>query len=79
MNWKPQVIVYADDLVVLHRDKDVIAHCQRLTADGLAGIGLELSPRKTRIAHTLQPEGGEAGFHFLGFVRHVRCIHGCYG
>ena len=67
MNWKPQVIRYADDLVVLHRDKTAIEHCQRLIADWLAGIGLELSPTKTRTAHTLQPEGGEAGFHFLGF------------
>jgi RNA-directed DNA polymerase len=49
-----------------------------LTADWLAGMGLELSPSKTRIAHTLQPVGDEAGFDFLGFVRHVRCIRGCY-
>lgn len=67
MNWKPQVIRYADDLVVLHRDKTAIEYCQRLITDWLVGIGLELSPSKTRIAHTLQPEGGEAGFHFLGF------------
>ena len=69
-SWKPQVIVYADDLVVLHRDKGVIEQCQRLTADWLAGIGLELSPSKTRIAHTLEAENGEAGFCFLGF--HIR-------
>lgn len=56
-NWKPQIIRYADDLVVLHRDKTAIEHCQRLTADWLAGMGLELSPSKTRIAHTLQPGG----------------------
>ena len=66
-NWKPQIIRYADDLVVLHRDKTAIEHCQRLTADWLAGMGLELSPSKTRIAHTLQPVGDEAGFDFLGF------------
>ena len=65
--WQPQVIRYADDLVVLHRDKTAIEHCQRLTTDWLADIGLELSPTKTRIAHTLQPEAGEPGFHFLGF------------
>jgi RNA-directed DNA polymerase len=44
-----------------------IEHCQRLTKDWLAGIGLELSPTKTRIAHTLESHEGEAGFHFLGF------------
>jgi len=65
--WKPQVIRYADDLVVLHRDKTAIEHCQRLAADWLADIGLELSPTKTRIAHTLQAEEREAGFQFLGF------------
>ncbi len=65
--WQPQVIRYADDLVVLHRDKTSIEHCQRLTADWLADIGLELSPTKTRIAHTLQPEQGRTGFSFLGF------------
>ena len=71
MSWKPQVIRYADDVVVLHRDKTAIEHCQRLAADWLADIGLELSPTKTRIAHTRHPEEGEAGFNFLGFqVRH---------
>ena len=78
MNWKPQVIRYADDVVVLHRDKTAIEHCQRLTADWLADMGLELNPSKTRIAYTLQTKAGEAGFNFLGFVRHVRCIRGCY-
>lgn len=66
-NWKPQIIRYADDLVVLHRDRTVIAHCQSLVTDWLSGMGLELSSNKTRIAHTLQPEGGEAGVEFLGF------------
>jgi RNA-directed DNA polymerase len=65
--WKPQVIRYADDLVVLHRDKTAIEHCQRLTAAWLADIGLELSPTKTRLTHTLQTERGEIGFQFLGF------------
>lgn len=66
-NWKPQVIRYADDLVVLHRDKAAIAHCQRLVAEWLADMGLQLHPSKTRIAHTLQAEGDAAGFDFLGF------------
>ncbi len=35
-------------------------------------MGLELNPKKTRIAHTLLDEGG-AGFDFLGFsVRQYR-------
>ena len=67
MNWKPQVIRYADDIVVLHRDKTAIESCQRLTAEWLAGMGLELSPTKTRIIHTLHAEEGKAGLTFLGF------------
>jgi RNA-directed DNA polymerase len=30
-------------------------------------MGLELHPTKTRLAHTLELEGGQAGFTFLGF------------
>ena len=72
-NWKPKVVRYADDLVVLHRDKIALEHCQRLTAEWLANVGLELNPAKTRIAHTLEAEAGEVGFSFLGFqVRHHR-------
>lgn len=73
MNWKPQVIRYADDLVVLHRDRSVIEECRRLIEEWLAGMGLELSENKTRITHTLDTEEGEAGFDFLGFnIRQYR-------
>ena len=67
MNWKPQVIRYADDFLVLHRDRSVIEECQKLTKEWLANIGLELSEKKTRIAHTLDEVDGTAGFDFLGF------------
>jgi len=33
----------------------------------LQQLGLDLHPAKTRIAHTLLPEDGKAGFDFLGF------------
>jgi RNA-directed DNA polymerase len=73
IHWRPQVIRYADDLAVLHRDRSVIETCQRLVAEWLAGMGLELSQKKTRIAHTLEREDGEAGFNFLGFnIRQFR-------
>jgi RNA-directed DNA polymerase len=73
MNWKPQVIRYADDLIVLHRDRTVIEECRRLIEEWLTGIGLELSEKKTRIAHTLEVEGGKSGFDFLGFnIRQYR-------
>lgn len=65
--WKPHVIRYADDFVVLHQDREVIRQCHRLAREWLAGLGLELKPSKTRLAHTLTDEGGGAGFQFLGF------------
>ena len=67
LHWQPQVIRYADDLVVLHRDRSVIEHCRQLMQEWLQSIGLELSEHKTRITHTLETVEGEAGFHFLGF------------
>jgi RNA-directed DNA polymerase len=73
LKWQPQVIVYADDLVVLHRNRGVIEHCRDLIQEWLSGIGLELSESKTRITHTLEKVEGEAGFNFLGFqVRQYR-------
>jgi RNA-directed DNA polymerase len=68
LHWRPQVIRYADDLVVLHRDRTVIEECRQLIEEWLKGIGLELSEHKTRIAHTLEQEEGVAGFDFLGFT-----------
>ena len=73
LDWQPQVIRYADDLVILHRDRAVIEQCRHLTQAWLQDIGLELSEQKTRIAHTLEKVEGEAGFSFLGFqVRQSR-------
>ena len=68
--WQPHVIRYADDFVVLHQDQEVIQECRRLAQEWLKGLGLELKPSKTRMTHTLQPQNGECGFHFLGF--HIR-------
>ncbi len=65
--WKPYLIRYADNVVILHRDRAVIHHCQRLAEEWLRSIGLALHPEKTCIAHTLTPEDGKAGFDFLGF------------
>ena len=69
-NWKPIVVRYADDFVVLHEDLAVIEEVQQLTNAWLAGMGLELKPSKTRLTHTLRDHNGNAGFDFLGF--HVR-------
>jgi RNA-directed DNA polymerase len=65
--WKPKLVRYADDLVVLHRDLEVIQEIQEMINHWLEDMGLELKPSKTRITHTLTPHGGKVGFDFLGF------------
>lgn len=71
------VIRYADDFVILHRDKQIIKDVRQEVESFLKEIGLELSSAKTRITHTLEllpgdkiEEGfdGKAGFNFLGFT-----------
>lgn len=76
--WQDKVqslnfIRYADDFVLMHKDKKVILDGKKVIEKWLSEIGLELKPSKTRIAHTLLPEeseDGNAGFNFLGF--HIR-------
>jgi RNA-directed DNA polymerase len=66
---KPNLIRYADDLVILHSELEIILKCQRVLTEWLKDMGLELKPSKTRIAHTLHThEGQEPGFDFLGFT-----------
>jgi RNA-directed DNA polymerase len=73
-HWKPTVVKYADDFVILHENREVIEQVRQLSAEWLAAIGLELKPEKTRIGHTLAPHDGHGpGFDFLGFeVRQYR-------
>ena len=66
--WKPIVIRYADDFVVLHEDLAVIERCRELANAWLAGMGLELKPSKTRVSHTFLSHEDEVGFDFLGFT-----------
>ena len=64
-----QLIRYADDFVILHKDITVIQRCQQTIAEWLEGMGLELKPSKTRLTHTLnQYEQEKPGFDFLGFT-----------
>ncbi len=73
-SWQNKVkslnfIRYADDFLVFHSDLTVVQRCRELISEWLNGMGLELKPAKTRIAHTLHPElseDGRAGFDFLG-------------
>jgi RNA-directed DNA polymerase len=63
-------IRYADDFVVIHKEKKVVLECKELISSWLLDLGLELKPEKTRLAHTIRPELSEdniAGFNFLGF------------
>jgi len=67
----PRVIRYADDIVILHQDEQIVRQCQELTRNWLSERGLELKPSKTRITHTLTVAEGTPGFEFLGFaIRH---------
>ncbi len=60
------IIRYADDFVVIHRDKDIVEKAKEVISDWLAEMGLEFKPSKTRIAHTIENLDGQAGFDFLG-------------
>ena len=64
----PHLIRYADDLVVLHADLTIVQQCQQMLSEWLTQMGLTLHPSKTRITHTLHPQGGTVGFDFLGFT-----------
>src|SRR5262249_8505869 len=67
-DFSPPIMVrFADDFVVLHRDRNVIEQCQRFIMGWLQPMGLELKPSKTRITHTLETGEHEPGFDFLGF------------
>ena len=66
-----RVMMYADDVVVLHEDRQVLEHCQQLLMTWLADIGLTLNAAKSHISHTL--EGDQPGFDCLGFnIRQYR-------
>lgn len=56
------LIRYADDFVIIHKDKAVVEICQCIISGWLAGMSLELNPAKTKIVHTSE------GFNFLGFT-----------
>jgi RNA-directed DNA polymerase len=70
----PNFIRYADDFVILHEDITVVQRCKEIISEWLKGMGLELKPSKTRLAHTLEEfEGETPGFDFLGFnIRQFR-------
>ncbi|MBP5975793.1 group II intron reverse transcriptase/maturase [Brasilonema sp. CT11] len=63
------LIRYADDFVILHEDLTVVQRCREIISEWLKGMGLELKPSKTRLAHTLNRyEQEKPGFDFLGYT-----------
>ncbi|WP_193196206.1 group II intron reverse transcriptase/maturase [Nostoc sp. MG11] len=68
-NWKPIIVRYADDLIIMHRDEQELKRASYLAQKWLEKMGLELSPTKTRICHTFKEDSEEKpGFDFLGFT-----------
>jgi RNA-directed DNA polymerase len=62
------LVRYADDFVVLHKDRWVIV---QIVEKWLSHLGLELKGSKTRLGHTDKYDLNEApGFDFIGF--HIR-------
>jgi RNA-directed DNA polymerase len=65
---RPILIRYADDFVILHSEKEILDKATEVVTDWLKEIGLFLSPKKTRITHTLHAYEGSVGVDFLGFM-----------
>jgi RNA-directed DNA polymerase len=64
---KPFLVRSADDFVIFHSKKAELEKAIRNTEERLHDMGLQLSPSKTRVTHTLTPHEGNVGFDFLGF------------
>lgn len=62
------LIRYADDFVIIHEDLDVVQQSQKIIAEWLEQMGLELKPSKTKLTHTLNKHEEKVGFDFLGFT-----------
>ncbi len=75
LSYRPKIIRYADDFVVMANHPEVILEAQDLIKDWLKPVGLTLKPEKTRLCNTLSEWNDEKpGFDFLGFnVRHYPC------
>jgi RNA-directed DNA polymerase len=59
------VVRYADDLLVIHKDKEIIEEAKAVVEEFLKPIGLQIKEAKTKIVHSTE------GFDFLGTnIRH---------
>lgn len=62
------VVRYADDMLVLHSDLQVVEFCHKVIKVFLLGMNLELNPDKTAIRHSyLSHKGKTPGVNYLGF------------
>jgi RNA-directed DNA polymerase len=55
------MVRYADDFVLIHRNKEILELCIRETKQWLSGVGLEISEEKSSV------RDARNGFLFLGF------------
>ena len=62
------MVRYADDFVIFHSNLEELQRAASRVTQWLGVMGLSLSPKKTRITHTLTPFQGQVGFDFLGFT-----------
>ena len=67
-NELPILIRYADDFIILHSQREAVDKAAEKVTEWLEGMGLHMSPTKTRVTHTLKPMNGNMGFDFLGFT-----------
>ncbi|WP_372364581.1 group II intron reverse transcriptase/maturase [Candidatus Uabimicrobium sp. HlEnr_7] len=67
VRWRPKIVVYADDFVLMHTDLTALKKAKEITSEWLKEMGLTFKAEKTRITHTLSEYNDNIGFDFLGF------------
>ena len=64
----PNVVVYADDLVILHKDRAIVERCQDLVSEWLRPMGLALSPVKRGLPTPLRRSTAPQASTFSAFT-----------
>lgn len=67
-------IRYADHLVVIHSNQDILLKCKEIVSDLLSTMGLSFKPEFTRIIEPLRQENQNVALDFLGFRLTQRLI-----
>ncbi|MBK1835534.1 reverse transcriptase domain-containing protein [Roseibacillus ishigakijimensis] len=65
----PKSILYADDLLIIHKDRPTVEQAEVALVTYLDKFDLKLNTKKTKLRHTLAKtvDGEKAGFNFIGF------------